>query len=102
MTGKRAGAQRPPGSERKGVPGGRSGGRTALAVFFVCFAVFILNVLLGKLSIVLGWENVPLLGDVPEFLLLLLSVTIFVAAFLQREAAERNGGDSNQTENRED
>ena len=99
MTGKRAVAQRPPKSDRNGKP---AGGRIALAVFFVCFTLFTLNVLLGKLSIMLGWEGVPLLGDVPEFLLLLLSVTIFVAAFLQREAAERNGGDSNQTENRED
>ena len=98
MTGKRAGVPRPPRSERKGKPGGR----IALAVFFVCFTLFTLNVLLGKLSIMLGWEGVPLLGDVPEFLLLLLSVTIFVVAFLQREAAETKGDDSKQTANRED
>ena len=99
MTGKRAEVSRPPKSDRNGKP---PGGRIALAVFFVCFIVFTLNVLLGKLSIMLGWEGVPLLGDVPEFLLLLLSVTIFVAAFLRREAAETNGDDSKQTANRED
>lgn len=79
MTGERAGA--------------RTGGRIALAVFFVCFSVFVVNVLLGKLSIVFGWQRVPLLSDVAEFLLLLIGVTVFMIATLQLERADapKNG-----------
>ena len=65
--------------------GGRPGGRIALAIFFVCFSLFVANVLLGKLSILYGWNEIPLLGDVAEFFLLLLAVTVFVVAALRRE-----------------
>lgn len=58
----------------------------SLIVFFVLFALFSANVLLGKGSVEFGW-NIPfLLNDVLEFLLLLLGVLFFVRAAL---AAER-------------
>ena len=98
MADKRAGTTRPPEKDSMRVPKARRRGQVALAIFFAGFSLFVLNVLLGKASIVFDWQNVPLLGDVPEFLLLLAAVTVFVVAFLQRESAE----ESNETANRED
>jgi hypothetical protein len=62
--------------------------RVALAIFLVCFCLFVANVLLGKAVITFGWEGVPLLGDVAEFLLLLFAVTMFVVATLRLEQAQ--------------
>lgn len=62
-------------------------GRIMLAIFLVCFCLFTLDVLLGKAVIAFGWEGVPLLSDVAEFLLLLFTVTMFVAATLRLEQA---------------
>ncbi|MFQ5772996.1 MAG: hypothetical protein ACE5GS_00615 [Kiloniellaceae bacterium] len=61
--------------------------RITLWIFLVCFGVFGLNVLLGKAAITFGWEEIPLLGDIEEFLLLLFAVALFVIATLQRERA---------------
>ena len=61
--------------------------RLTLAAFWVLFGVFVLNVLLGKAAIAFGWQGLPLLSDVAEFLLLLVAMVIFVVAALQREAA---------------
>ena len=61
--------------------------RLTLAAFWVLFGVFVLNVLLGKAAISFGWEGLPLLSDVAEFLLLLVAMVIFVVAALQRETA---------------
>jgi len=61
--------------------------RLTLAAFWVLFGVFVLNILLGKAAIALGWEGLPLLSDVAEFLLLLAAMVVFVVAALQREAA---------------
>lgn len=52
-------------------------GRGFLAVFYVLFTLFTLNVLLGKAGIQFGWDLPFLLGDVPEFLLL-LAVAVFL------------------------
>ena len=62
-------------------------GRIMLAIFLVCSCLFTLDVLLGKAVIAFGWEGVPLLSDVAEFLLLLFPVTMFVAATLRLEQA---------------
>ncbi len=62
-------------------------GRITLAIFLVCFCLFTIEVLLGKAVVAFGWEGVPLLSDVAEFLLLLFTVTMFVVATLRLEQA---------------
>lgn len=63
-------------------------GRGFLIVFFVLFALFTLNILLGKASIQFGWNLPYLLGDVPEFLLLLVAAMFLMLAALGREKGE--------------
>ena len=63
-------------------------GRGSLIVFFVLFALFTLNILLGKASIQFGWDLPYLLGDVPEFLLLLVAAMFLMLAALGREKGE--------------
>jgi len=58
---------------------------------YVLFGLFGLNVLLGKASVQLGWD-LPLLGDVAEFLLLLLATAVLTLAGLRRES---DTGDDN-------
>jgi hypothetical protein len=67
--------------------------RLAMPVFLICFFVFVTNILLGKATIAFGWEGLPLLGDVAEFLLLLFTMIVFVIATLLREqaGAKRDG-----------
>lgn len=67
------------------------GGSAELIVFAVLFGLFGLNVLLGKASVQLGWD-LPLLGDVAEFLLLLLATAVLTLAGLRRES---DTGDDN-------
>lgn len=69
-------------------------GRWPLIVSAVLFAVFVITVLVGKVSIVL--DDVPRfhVGDVPEFLLLFASVIAFVICVLLREAAAGEDDDS--------
>ncbi len=69
-----------------------------LAIFVVCFCLFTLEVLLGKAVVAFGWEGVPLLSDVAEFLLLLFTVTMFVVATLRLEQA-RNQDTGNMIDN---
>ncbi len=73
-------------------------GRIMLAIFLVCFCIFMLDVLLGKAVVAFGWEGVPLLSDVAEFLLLLFTVTVFVVATLWLEQA-RNQETGNTIDN---
>jgi Co/Zn/Cd efflux system component len=73
-------------------------GRVMLAIFLVSFSLFALDVLLGKAVITFGWQGIPLLSDVAEFLLLLFAVTMFVMAALQRER-ERNHETGNAIDN---
>jgi len=61
--------------------------RWLVAVCLLLFALFCLNVLLGKAQVVLGTEFGFLLPDVPEFLLLLFSALFFTLAALAREKA---------------
>lgn len=73
---------------------GRRGGRY-LAVFFGLFGLFNLNVLLGKAGIQFGWDVPFLLGDVPEFLLLLIAAVFLILAALGRERdRDRSGNDT--------
>ena len=65
----------------------RSRGRLAFRAAVLFFSLYVLNVLVGKVSVVAG-ATVPLhAGDVPEFLVLLAAIICFVIAALDREAA---------------
>lgn len=61
-------------------------GRGFLLVFYVLFALFTLNILLGKAGVQFGWDLPFLLGDVSEFLLLLVAAVFLMLAALRREA----------------
>jgi hypothetical protein len=82
-----------PGQDEKAQ--GNSAGRRGnlyLTVFFVLFALFTLNILLGKAGVQFGWNLPFLLGDVPEFLLLLIAAVFLMLAALGRER-DRPGDD---------
>ncbi len=49
------------------------------------FVLFLINIFMGKYSLVLKTKPWLALGDVGEFLLLLVAVICFVIAALQRE-----------------
>ena len=76
---------------RKNAAGRREG--WYLTVFFILFGLFALNVLLGKAGIQFGWDVSFLLGDVPEFLLLLVSAVFLMLAALRRER-DKPGNDT--------
>lgn len=61
--------------------------RLLMAAAALLFALFALNVLLGKARVVFALELPFLLRDVAEFLLLLLSALFFTLAALAREKA---------------
>ncbi len=54
----------------------------------VLFAVFAVNVVVGKVAVLGGATTVPGLGDVGEFLVLFAAVVLFIAACLARERAQ--------------
>jgi len=64
-------------------------GKAALTTCYVLFALYFINVLLGKAHISYGL-NVPHLGSVAEFLLLFSASISLVVAALKRETAENN------------
>ena len=68
--------------------------RWLLGICTRLFALFCLNVLLGKAQVVFAVQLPFLLPDVPEFLLLLFSALFFTLAALAREKAvgSRDGG----------
>jgi heme A synthase len=72
--------------------------RLLMAVAALLFALFCLNVLLGKARVAFGLELPFLLRDVAEFLLLLLSALFFTLAALAREQAvgSRDAGNGGQ------
>ena len=73
----------------------RRRGNGYLKVFYVLFLVFTIDVILGKANIQFGW-NVPyLLGDVPEFLLLLVVAVFLTLAALGRERDRSGDNQSN-------
>ena len=63
-------------------------GRHALLGAGVLFAVFAVNIVVGKVAVLGGATTVPGLGDVGEFLVLFAAVVLFIAACLARERAQ--------------
>ena len=63
-------------------------GKGALITCFVLFAIYFINVLLGKLNVAYGL-NLPQLGNVTEFLLLFGACILLIVAALKRETAEK-------------
>lgn len=60
----------------------------------VLFALFCVNLVIGKVAVLGGATQVPGLGDVGEFLVLLVAVVLFMIGCLSRErAAESNKQD---------
>ncbi len=66
-----------------------TGERAALFTFWVSSSLFILNILIGKAAILWNW-NLFKLGNVGEFLLLLIASISVVAASLHREASDND------------
>jgi len=64
-------------------------GKGGLITFYVLFALYFINVLLGKVNISYNL-NLPHLGNVAEFLLLFLASISLVAAALESEAVKNN------------
>ena len=59
----------------------------ALIACIVLFAIYFINVLVGKVNISFG-QNLPHLGNVAEFLLLTMACVLLIIAALKDEAAE--------------
>jgi heme A synthase len=62
-------------------------GRVALITSFVLFAIFFINVVLGKINIAYGM-NLPHADNVGEFLLLFVACILLIIAALKRETRE--------------
>lgn len=63
-------------------------GRVGVILFAISFGLYVLNVLVGKASVVYGWEVLHL-GNVAEFLLLFIAAIAFIVAALHAEAVEK-------------
>ncbi len=59
----------------------------ALIACFVLFALYFVNLIIGKVNIAYGL-NLPHLGSLAEFLLLFMVSILLIAAALKDEAAE--------------
>ena len=59
-----------------------------LIACFVLFAIYLINLILGKINILYGL-NLPHLGNVAEFLLLFGACILLIIAALKRETAEK-------------
>lgn len=79
---------RPGQDQTNGTGGANRKGRGFLVVFFILFTLFTLNILLGKANIQFDWDLPFLLGDVPEFLLLLVAAVFLMLAALGREKGQ--------------
>ena len=66
----------------------RKEGRAALIPCFVLFAIYLANVILGKINISYGL-SLPHLGNVAEFLMLFGACILLILAALKRETAEK-------------
>ncbi|MGW8187793.1 MAG: hypothetical protein ACWGNK_11015 [Desulfobacterales bacterium] len=62
-------------------------GKVALLTFYLLFAIYFINVLIGKAQVSYG-VNLPHLGNVAEFLLLFVACVALIIAALKKEAAE--------------
>jgi hypothetical protein len=73
------------------------GEKISLLVCFLLFALYLINLILGKINISYGL-NLPHLGNLAEFLLLFCACVLLIIAALKRETAEKrfelrqNGG----------
>jgi hypothetical protein len=63
-------------------------GRGILIPCFVLFAIYFVNVLVGKINISYSLK-LPHLGNVAEFLMLLGACILLIIAALKRETAEK-------------
>ncbi len=63
-------------------------GKGALITFFILFALYFINVLVGKAKVSYGL-NLPHLENVAEFLLLSVACVALIVAALKKEAAEK-------------
>jgi hypothetical protein len=68
--------------------------RLSLLIFGISSGLYLINILIGKASILWGWK-VFHLGNVGEFLLLLVASVFLIAAALHREAAEESKQETN-------
>jgi hypothetical protein len=59
--------------------------RVTLIVFAISLALYLMNIFLGKASVHWGW-TIFHLGNIGEFLLLLIASISFIIAALHREA----------------
>ena len=66
----------------------RKVGRGALIACFVLFAVYFINVVVGKINIAYRL-SLPHLGNVAEFLTLFAACVLLIVAALKRETAEK-------------
>ena len=66
-------------------------GRAALIASGTAFGLFCANVIAGKASMLMGAAIPWHIGNVAEFVLLVLAVICFVVAILEKERARSNG-----------
>jgi hypothetical protein len=64
------------------------GEKISLIACFLLFAIYLINLILGKINISYGL-NLPHLGNVAEFLLLFCACVLLIIAALKRETAEK-------------
>ncbi len=64
-------------------------GRFLLLASLVFFLIYAANIVLGKIAMSQGATTLPGVGDVGEFLILFVSVVLFIAACLARERASK-------------
>ena len=64
--------------------------RRLLWISIACAALFIANVVAGKVALVMGWNLAPPLDGTPEFLLLLVAVAFFMSYTLLKERRHRS------------
>jgi len=76
-------------------------GGAALAIAGVLFVGFLVNLVVGKLAIMDGATQAPGLGDVGEFILLFVTVLLFIVGCLEREAVKDRAEQSNSNETEE-
>lgn len=56
----------------------------------ILFALFCINLVIGKIAVLGGATQLPGLGDVGEFLVLFVAVVLFMAGCLSRERAAQS------------
>jgi|SaaInl7_200m_RNA_FD_contig_51_694630_length_1679_multi_16_in_0_out_0_3 hypothetical protein len=71
-------------------------GTTSIVLFGILFAIFIVNILLGKAEVAFGWKVPFLFSDVGEYLVLLFAALLFTVASLIREGIATGTSNSQQ------